>query len=159
MFETFTTQALDYVNSSQFLIDSFDLSADTMSLWMQVLVGFVFELYAMQIFVSLQLTRISFNNTDWVIASLGHFCNDGKEIDEQAHFYIYNFCGSNIYQKMLQVLIFVSQYHIGLINDLAVSLEYLHTFLGKPQDYYTNMEIMEKEYREKTNIAEQFRYT
>ena len=152
MFETFTTQIVDYVNSSGFLVDSFDLSADTLSLWAQVLIGFVFELYAMQIFLSLQLTRISFNNLDWVVASTGHFCNDGKKIDETAHFYRYTICGSKYYQKMIGGLIFVSQYHIGLIEDLSVSLEYLHNFLGKPQDFYTNMEIMEKEYREQTNI-------
>ena len=43
------------------------------------------------------LTRISSNNTQWIIDSLGHFCMDGKDIDSDEHFYKSNFCVSTVY--------------------------------------------------------------
>ena len=159
MFEDFTSQITDYVQSSGFLMDSIDLSGDTLGLWMQIAIGIVFELYAMQVFTALQLTKISSNNTQWLIDSLGHFCMDGKAIDADEHFYKSNFCVSTIYGKIVNGLVFAIKYHEGLIKDLANSVEYLHTFLGKPEQFFENMSIMEKEYREAIDIQKQMRTT
>ena len=159
MFEEFTSQITDYVQSSGFLMDSIDLSGDTMGLWMQILIGLIFELYALQVFTALQLTRISSNNTQWMIDSLGHFCMDGKDIDADEHFYKSQFCFSTVYGRMTNGLVFVLRYHEGLIKDLATSVEYLHNFLGKPENFFENMTIMEQEYREKVDIQRQIRTT
>ena len=154
MFEEFTSQITDYVQNNGFLMDSLDLSGNTMSLWVTILIGFVFELYAMQVFTALQLTRISSNNVEWIITSLGHFCHDGREIDPINHKYRAQFCVSTVYGKLVNLLVFVTKYHEGLIKDLSASVEYLHNFLGKPEDFFENMTIMEREYRDAIDIQE-----
>ena len=159
MFEEFTSQITDYVARSGFLTDSINLTADTTGLWMQIIIGIVFELYAMQVFTALQLTRISSNNTEWIIDSLGHFCEDGRTIDPALHKYRSAFCVSTIYGQIVNLLVFAMKYHKGLIKDLSTSVEYLHNFLGKPELYFENMTIMEKEYRENINIQDQMRST
>ena len=62
-------------------------------------------------------------------------------------------------QTVLRFFSSVTRYHYALLHDLTQAVTGMHDFLAKPQDYYENIKIVEKEYRETTDVRKQFTIT
>ena len=148
----------EYISSSEFLANTLDLSYDSAIIWMQVLIGLIFQLWVSQVFVALQLSKISENNNQWVIDSIGHFCEDGRDLAVNSK--KLRICDSRVMQEyVIPALEDIHMYHLKLIEELSTALEYMYEFMSKPEDYMSNMVVMEREYRENIDIKRQLRLT
>ena len=86
--------------------------------WLELLFGIVFELYAMQVFTILQLAKLSLNNTKWTLKTIGHFCEEGRLIDSAVHPVKSKICYGWPMQKVIYFLGEAQGFHRGLISDL-----------------------------------------
>ena len=120
------------------------------------MIGFILEIYISQVFAALQFTKLSLNNTNWTIDTLGYICENGQEIDVVKHAYRAKFCASRLLQRMLGFLVGVKEYHKALIIELSGALESMHRVAANPSGFFENISILEKNFREKADFRDQF---
>ena len=96
------------------------------------------------------------NNLTWTVDTIDHFCLDGKPIKSEEHAFRYLVCGSQWMHKLLVLFTYVKNYHLGILADLSLSLVSIHDFLGEPEQFYENIKIAEKNYRDNLDVKHQF---
>ena len=117
MFDNFAANIVDYVNNNPYLLDTLTSQKSSLALIGQMLIGFVGEMYVLQIFFFLQFGKLSLNNVNWFVDMIGHFCNDGRPIDAD-HKLATKFCNSRIHEKLLSFLANAIKYHVSLLTEL-----------------------------------------
>ena len=137
-------------------MDSLDLYNDSAAIILQLIMGFILEFYVSQVFLALQMTKIGRNNARWTVDAIGHYCEDGHEIDQVAHPFRFKFCSSTILARVLNFIVSVGKYHKSLIGELSNALAMMHEILGSPETLFDNIAILEREYRESVDIRKEF---
>ena len=154
----FTANLAEYVKESPYLSETLTAGKADFALLGQMLIGFVGQMYVIQIFFFLQLGKLSLNNVNWIVDILGHFCNDGRPIEEDRKLAT-KFCGSKLHDRVLSGLAGLIKYHVGLLTELHRADVGLHDFLSDPDQYFVRIAAAEKDYREKTDPRDTFRHT
>ena len=154
----FAASLAEYVKDSPYLSDTLTAGKTDFALLGQMLIGFVGQMYVIQIFFFLQLGKLSLNNVNWFVDMLSHFCNDGRPIEEDRKLAT-KFCESKFHNKVLSVLAATIKYHAGLLTELHRADVGLHDFLSEPDQYFVRIAAAEKDYREKTDPRDTFRTT
>ena len=158
MFGNFTANLAEYMHEHEYLLDTANTGKSNLEVLGQIAIGFVGEMYVLQIFLFLQMGKLSLNNVNWIVDMLGHFCSDGKPIDETRKFATW-FCSSNFHGKIINFLAAAIKYHVGLLTELNEATVGLHNFLSVPEQYFERIQVIEQNYREKTDVSRQFRLT